>query len=91
MWLWFRFHDLGRHKRNGIQLKTISKRTIRLRSGIRFEINAVSHSFKSFEICICPGSLRFERFQKTAERLFENTFCAGVWVAEVTAEWLTKT
>ena len=38
-----------RHKRNGIQLKTISKRTIRLRSGIRFEINAVSHSFKSFQ------------------------------------------
>ena len=37
-----------RHKRNGARLKTISKRTIRLRSGIRFEINAVLHSFKSF-------------------------------------------
>ena len=30
-------------------LKTISKRTIRLRSGIRFEINATPHSFKSFQ------------------------------------------
>ena len=38
-----------RHKRNGARLKTISKRTIRLRSGIRFEINAVLHSFKSFQ------------------------------------------
>ena len=38
-----------RRKRDGIQLRTISKRTIRFRSGIRFEINAVSHSFKSFQ------------------------------------------
>ena len=38
-----------RRKRNGIWLKTISKRTIRLRSGIRFEINATLHSFKSFQ------------------------------------------
>ena len=37
-----------RRKRNGMWLKTISKRTIRLRSGIRFEINATPHSFKSF-------------------------------------------
>ena len=37
-----------RRKRNGIWLKTIAKRTIRLRSGIRFAINATSHSFKSF-------------------------------------------
>ena len=34
-----------RHKRNGMWLKTISKRTIRLRSGVRFEINATPHSF----------------------------------------------
>ncbi len=37
-----------RRKRNGMWLKTISKRTIRLRSGIRFEINATSHSFYVF-------------------------------------------
>ena len=37
-----------RRKRNGMWLKTISKRTIRLRSGIRFEINATPHSFYVF-------------------------------------------
>ena len=32
-------------------------------------------------------NLRLEQNQKTAERLFEKPFRAGVWVAEVTSEW----
>ena len=39
-------------------IKTISKRTIRLRSGIRFEINATPHSFKSFQQQITPSHRR---------------------------------
>ena len=47
-----------RRKRNGMWLKTISKRTIRLHSGIRFAINATPHSFKSFQQQITPSHRR---------------------------------
>ena len=32
-------------------------------------------------------NLRLEQNQKTAERLIEKTFSAGVWLAEATSEW----
>ena len=73
-----------RRKRNGMWLKTISKRTIRLRSGIRFAINATSHSFKSFRQ-ITPSHRRHipaRRKRHIKQRsAFSKTFqsvCAGV-------------
>ena len=64
-----------RRKRNGMWLKTISKRTIRLRSGIRFAINATSHSFKSFRQ-ITPSHCRHipDAAKSTSNR--SAVFCA---------------
>ena len=39
-----------------------------------------------FKRCICRGTFRLEQNQKTAKRLFEISFSAGIWVVEATSE-----
>ena len=50
-------------------------------------VDTVKPRFLLLKSVFAGGAFRLEQNQKTAERLFEKTFRAGVWVAEATSEW----